>query len=143
LALQAHVKDALYNVHDPARVAADQVNLTEKQLADLAAIFERRALHFSGRIGCYTKRKFHIELKPGTVPYVKKLYHISIHNIPANKREMERLQESIGILEHCWETKWGLAGFIRPKKDGTFQTIKDMRKLNKCVVPKVYPLLCI
>jgi hypothetical protein len=98
---------------------------------------------FSGRIGCYTKRKFHIELKPGTVPYhVKRPYYISVHVIPAYKRKME-CQESIGVLKRWWETKWGMPGIVRPKKDGTICTIEDLRELNKCVIQKVYPLPCI
>jgi predicted HAD superfamily Cof-like phosphohydrolase len=38
-ASQAHVKDVVYNDHDPAKVAADQVHLTEEQRDDLAAVF--------------------------------------------------------------------------------------------------------
>jgi hypothetical protein len=30
-ASEAHVKDAVYNVHNPAKVAANQLHLTEKQ----------------------------------------------------------------------------------------------------------------
>jgi hypothetical protein len=52
---------------------------------------------------------------------------------------MER-QESIGVLKRCWETKWGMPGFVRPKKDRTIHTIEDLRELNKCVVHEVYPL---
>jgi hypothetical protein len=90
-------------------------------------VFTKRSLLFSGRIGCYTKQKFHIKLKPGTVPYhVKRPCHISVHNIPAYKRKMER-QESIGVLKRCWEAQWwGLPGFVRPKKDGTIRTIEEM-----------------
>jgi hypothetical protein len=85
-ALQAHVKDVIYNVHDPAKVAADQVHMTKEQQTDLAAVFSKCSLLFSGRIGCYTMHKFHIKLKPGTVLYhVKCPYHISMHNIPAYK----------------------------------------------------------
>jgi hypothetical protein len=119
-ALQAHVKDAVYDVHDPAKVAADQLHLTKQQKnADLAdRHFQRRALLFSGCIGCYTKRKFHINLKPRTAPYhIKRLYHISVHNIPAYKQEMER-QESIGV-QTLLGTQWGLPGFVCPKKGGT------------------------
>jgi hypothetical protein len=32
-----HVKDAIYNVHDPAKVAADQKHLIQEQRDDLAA----------------------------------------------------------------------------------------------------------
>jgi hypothetical protein len=141
LASQAHVKDAIYDVHDPAKIADKQTCLTVTQKTKVAAIFAKCSLFFSGRIGCYTKRQFHIELKPGTIPYhVKPPYHISVHNIPAYKREMER-QESIGILKHCWETKWGMPRFISPKKDSTIHTIKDLGDLNKCVICEVYLLL--
>jgi hypothetical protein len=36
---QMRVKDAIYNVHNPAKVTADQLHLTEKQRSDLAAVF--------------------------------------------------------------------------------------------------------
>jgi hypothetical protein len=49
-------------------------------------------------------------------------------------------QKSIDVLEHVRETAWGLPGFVRPKKDGTIRTIKDLGELNKCVVREVYPL---
>jgi hypothetical protein len=61
-------RHAIYDVHDPVKVAADQLHWTEKQRSDLAALFSKHGLLFSGRIGCYTKRQFHIDLKPGTVP---------------------------------------------------------------------------
>jgi hypothetical protein len=133
-ASQKHVKDAIYNVHDPAKVAADQTHLTQEQTDNLAAVLSKCSLLFSGQIGCYTKCKFHIKFKPGTIPYhVKRPYHILVHNIPAYKRGME-CQEFIGVLERCWETKWGLPGLFCPKKDGTIRMIQDIRELNKCVV---------
>jgi hypothetical protein len=36
-ASQVHVKNEVYNVHDLAKVAADQIHLTQEQQDDLAA----------------------------------------------------------------------------------------------------------
>jgi hypothetical protein len=55
------VKDAVYNVHDPVKVAAQQIHLPEEQRKKLATLFSKRSVLFSGRIGCYTKRKFSIK----------------------------------------------------------------------------------
>ena len=112
------VKDAVYDVHHPIKVAAQQIHLSEAQCKQLAAVFSKYSVLFSSCIGCYTKRKFHIKLIPGTIPYHgKHLYHISQHDVPAYKKEMLH-QESIGILEQVWETVWGLPSLVRPKKDG-------------------------
>jgi hypothetical protein len=62
------VKDAVYNVHDPVKVAAQQIHLPEEERKQLATVFSKRSVLFSGRIGCYTKRKFSIKFKPGTIP---------------------------------------------------------------------------
>ena len=40
-ASQAHMKDAVYDVHDPAKVAAGQLHLTEQQHSDIAAVFQK------------------------------------------------------------------------------------------------------
>jgi hypothetical protein len=113
------IKDAIYDIHDPIKVAAQQIHLSKAQCKELATVFKKCSVLFSGHIGCSTKRKFCIKLKPGMIPFHCKCpYHISQHDVPAYKKEMLR-QESIGALEHVWETAWGLPGFVRPKKDGT------------------------
>jgi hypothetical protein len=101
---------------------------------------QNEACYFPVALVVKTSVKFRIKLIPGTVPYhCKRPYHISQHDVPAYKKEMLH-QKSIDVLEHVRETAWGLPGFVRPKKDGTIQTIKDLRELNKCVVREVYPL---
>jgi hypothetical protein len=52
------IKDAVYDVDDPIKVAVQQIHLSEAQYKQLAAIFNKRSVLFSGLIGCYTKRKF-------------------------------------------------------------------------------------
>jgi hypothetical protein len=106
------IKDAIYNVQDHVKVAAQQIHLLEAQCKQLATVFSKRSMLFSGLIGCYTKRKFHIKLILGTIPYhCKHPYHISQQDVPAYKKEMP-LQESIGILEQVWETAWGNPCFV-------------------------------
>jgi hypothetical protein len=59
-ASQAHVKDAVYNVHDPAKLAADQVHLTQEQQDNLAVVFFQDAAFCFPAVlvvtpnGCYT-----------------------------------------------------------------------------------------
>jgi hypothetical protein len=49
------VKDAIYNVHDPDKVAASQLHLTKEQHKEIAAVFRKCKVLFSGQIGCYEK----------------------------------------------------------------------------------------
>jgi hypothetical protein len=46
------IKDAVYNVHDPIKVAAAQIHLTANQAKQLSHVFAKRGVLFSGRIGC-------------------------------------------------------------------------------------------
>ena len=50
-------------------IVAGQSHLDEAQKTQLLEVLSTRTKLFSGKLGCYPKRKFHIDLKPGTVPY--------------------------------------------------------------------------
>jgi hypothetical protein len=41
---QVTIKDAVYNVHDPVKVAALQVHLLEAQREQLATVFSKRSI---------------------------------------------------------------------------------------------------
>ncbi len=59
-------KDSSADVRD---IADAQHHLTEEQREQLYEVLAKRQKLFDGSLGCYTGRKFRIELKEGTVPY--------------------------------------------------------------------------
>jgi hypothetical protein len=54
-------------------------------------------------------------------------------------KEIDRLI-AIGVLKWQPLSKWASPSFIIPKKDHTVCTLSDFRELNKCIVPKPYPI---
>ena len=121
-------------------VVDNQTHLDAKQKQQLLEILQEHTKLFSGKLGCFPHRKFHIDLKPGTVPYhCKAPYPVANALRHIVKAELER-QVNIGVLERVNESLWGMPMLFIPKKDGAIRTVDDMRKLNECILRRVYPL---
>ena len=121
-------------------VVANQAHLTEEQRSQLLELLKKHSQLFDGTLGCYPKRKFHIELKEDAVPYhCKAPYPVPSYNLPVLKQELDR-QVDLGILEKCQETEWGMPLLVIPKKDGAIRTVDDFRELNRQIKRKQYPL---
>ena len=130
-------KDSSADVRD---IADAQEHLTPQQCGKLYDVLKKRKKLFDGSLGCYTGRKFHIDLKPGTVPFhCKQPYSIPVNKLDLAKSELER-QCDIGVLQQVYESEWGMPMLVIPKKDGAIRTCADVRELNKHTVCLTYPL---
>ena len=133
-----------YEETDLIQLAQNQKHLDDDTRGELQSMLLENAKLFEsleGRtLGIFPDREFNIELIPGAVPFhIKQPYSIPLHQRAAVKRELLR-QLSLGILERCYATAWGMPMFCVYKTDNTARVIADVRELNKVSVPKQYPL---
>jgi hypothetical protein len=127
-------------VADVREVAMAQAHLTEQQRNELHEVLSKYNKLFDGKQGCYPHRKFHIDLKPGAVPFhCKRPYPVPQRHAKVFRDELKR-QCDQGVLEQVYDTEWGMPMMAIPKKDGTIRTVDDFRELNKWVQRKQYPL---
>ena len=143
--------ESFYNVAGPLKpsdykkvdidlVVNNQTHLNPEHRGDLLNLLQRFDYLFSGKIGKYTKRQFKITLKPDSKPFhCKQPYPIPLVDREVFKNELQR-QESLGLLERCYESEWGMPMFAVKKSDGSIRTVDDLRALNKCIVRVHYPL---
>ena len=111
--------------------------MSNQQQTQLLEVLTKHKSLFDGTLSCYPKRKFKIELKPGTVPYhCERPYPVPQSVWPVLKEELQR-QCDLNILAKCYETEWGMPLLVVPKKDGAIQTVDDFRDLNKHVIRSI------
>lgn len=117
-----------------------QTHLTITQQEQLYGILQKyENTVFTGKVGTYPKKEFHIELSKDAKPfYLDRPYSIPSYNLEVTKQELDR-QEQEGIIEKCYEpTQWCMGFFVIPKANGTIRTIHDFRPLNRWVIRKRY-----
>ena len=136
----AVLKPADYHQVNVREVCDQQIHLTPQQRDELYAVLQPfESTLFSGRIGTYPDRQFHIELEDDAVPfYLPRPYAIPAHNKDIVKLELDR-QEGEQIISKCFEpTEWAMGFFAIPKANGQIRTIHDFRPLNKYVKRRRY-----
>ena len=133
------IKSSLYEQHDTAKVAEQQVHLSPLQRQELAKLLAKFPKLFTGKLGCYKRKKVHLELKDGATPFWCRPHPVPKHHQRVFKEELDRLVE-IGVLSPTGPAEWLTPSFIIPKKDGRVRWISDFRGLNKFIKRKVYNL---
>ena len=114
-------------------------HLNNQQKASLKQVLQDFPRLFSGKLGVYPHRKFHIDIEPGAKPKHARPYAIPRIHLAAFKKELEHLVK-LGVLSRQGSSEWGSPTFITPKKDGRVRWVSDLRELNKVVKRKQYPL---
>ena len=114
--LESHLLETKSTKVDLKELCAEQSHLTPEQQQELYYVLHKYKKVFDGSLGCYPKRKFHIELKPDAVPYhCDRPYSVPVSVREVFKKELER-QVELGILERVYETEWGMPMMVIPKK---------------------------
>ncbi|KAG7367308.1 hypothetical protein IV203_029979 [Nitzschia inconspicua] len=137
---ESNSSESLYNVAGPLKasdyrkveietVVAKQTHLDTAQQTDLLKVLKQYDQLFSGKIGHYTKRKFHIDLVEDATPYhCKQPYPVPLVDRETVKAELER-QVDLSLLERVYESEWGMPIFATKKSDGSIRTVDDLRQL--------------
>jgi len=133
------ILDAKYEAISTAEVVEQCTHLNAEQKADLKLVLSGFQTLFSGKLGVYPHRKFHIEIEPGARPKHSRPYAIPRIHLQAFKKELDHLVR-LGVLSPTGASEWGSPTFITPKKDGRVRWVSDLRELNKVVRRKQYPL---
>jgi hypothetical protein len=88
------------------------------------ALLQQHQSLFSGKLGKYTKRQLHLELKDGAQPIHCKPYpvpkvHEQLFKDEAGYLVSDGVLEPVGATEHAYPT------FIIPKKDSRIRWVSD------------------
>ena len=133
------ILDAKYDAVKISDVVEQCTHLDDQYKADLKEVLDKFPKLFSGKLGVYPHRKFHIDIEPDAKPKHSRPYAIPRIHLAAFKKELEHLV-SLGVLSRQGSSEWGSPTFITPKKDGRVRWVSDLRELNKVVRRKQYPL---
>ena len=108
--------EAKYDSTTPKEVAQKQIHLSQDQRDDLEKLFSKFSKLFSGKLGCYKKKKIHLETKEGSIPKHARPYSVPRTHYDIFKRELQHLTD-IGVLRPIDATHWASPTFIVTKKD--------------------------
>jgi hypothetical protein len=135
----SQILDAKYEKVSIDDVVDQQAHLTEAQKQDLHGLLSKYTKLFSGKLGVYPHRKFHIDVDPNATPHHARAYAVPRIHHDTFKKELEHLV-SLGVLSPQGASECACGTFIIPKKDGRVCWISDLRQLNKVIKRRTYPL---
>ena len=110
------ILDAKYNKTDVKDVVKQQTHVSANSQKDLLELLEKHSKLFSGKLGSYPHKQFHIDVDPDTKPVHAHAYPVPRIHLETFRKEPEHLI-SIGVLEPHGVSKWASPSFIIPKKD--------------------------
>jgi hypothetical protein len=118
------IKGHKYEQANLSELVASQDHLTLSQRESLLALLQQQQSLFSGKLGKYTKRQLHLELKDGAQlidckPYPVPKVHEQLFKDEAGYLVSDGVLEPVGATEHAYPT------FIIPKKDGHIHWVSD------------------
>ena len=131
------ILEAKYEKANLDEIADAQTQLTQEQRDVLRALLKKHEALFSGNLGRYPHKQFHIDVDPTVQPTHSRYYPIARVHLEAFRKELLHLIE-IGVLSPQGSSRWCSPTFVKPKKDGRIRWLSDLRALNKAVIRKQY-----
>ncbi len=126
------ILDAKYDKTDVNDVVQQQTHLNDKQKQDLLQLLLKHSKLFSGKLGSYPHKQFHIDIDPDAEPVHARAYPVPRIHLETFRRELLHLVK-LGVLKPQGVSEWASPSFIIPKKDGRVRWISDLRQLNKVI----------
>jgi hypothetical protein len=115
-------------------------HLTNNEREDLKRLLEKFEPLFDGTLGTWDTEPIDLDSKdPDAKPYHAKPYPVPQSQEVKLRAEIERLV-SYGVLQKVNRSGWASPMFTVTKKDQTLRSIADLRKVNKRIQPKPYPI---
>ena len=111
------ILDAKYNKSDVNDVVNQQSHLTAAQKEDLLKLLQKHSKLFSGKLGSYPHKKFHIDIDPEAEPVHARAYPVPRIHLETFRKELLHLVK-LGVLRPQGVSEWASPSFIIPKKDG-------------------------
>ena len=118
-------------------VASAQDHSMPEQREKLLGAFQGHDKLFEGKLGCFPKRKIHLDLKPGSKPHHARPHPVLLKQTKLFQDEAAHLAKE-GALAPCGATEHAHPTFVVPKKDNRVRWVSDFRVLNDMLVRKQF-----
>jgi hypothetical protein len=119
------ILDAKYEKVEVDEVINQLNHLNLEQKEDPRKVLKEHTKLFSGKLGVYPHRKFHIDSVPGARAKHARPYPVPVIHLSAFKNELLHLVE-IGVLSPQGASEWASPTFVTPQKDGRFHWVSDL-----------------
>ena len=134
------ILDAHYEKADLRKIVNEECpHLDDVEKEKLLNLLMNYEILFDGTLGDFKTSPVSLEVKPGEQPTHSKAFPIPKIHEETLKKEIQRLVE-LGVLRKCSDSAWASPTFIIPKKNNTVRFISDLRKVNKKLVRKPFPI---
>ena len=133
------ILDTKYEKADLRAITENCTHLSDPEKQSLLELLQEFEELFDGTLGDWDGEPVSLQLKEGAKPYHGRSFPIPKKHMEITKKEIQRLC-NLGILQWQTDSKWALPTFILPKLDNTMRVDSDIRKLNKRIVRKPFPI---
>jgi hypothetical protein len=138
--MQKEFKILLNLSTDLNKIVEECTHLEKDEQKKLLKLLQKFEELFDGSLGTWKSDPINLELKdPNVKPFHAKPYPVPYSQEKRLKDEINRLC-SYEVVRKINNSEWACPMFTIAKPDGSLQFLADLRKVNKVIKRKPYPL---